>query len=112
MPPTVARLLLDADDLRRGAARLREARVLGRRAARARRSVVFIAVPNGPISSALRRKFAGLATAAVGTTAAASDGASEESSERPCSGLSARPLRSSQRPIQPTWPASLSSPTS
>ncbi len=74
--------------------------------------VVFIAVPNGPISSALRRKFAGLETAAVGTTAAASDGASEESSERPCSGLSARPLRSSQRPIQPTWPASLRSPTS
>ena len=35
----------------------------------------YVRVPNGPISSALRRKLAGLETAAVGTTPAASDGA-------------------------------------
>ena len=71
--------------------------------------LAFTAVPTPSTPSA---KFVGDATAATGIAAAASAGASVVSSESPWSGLSARPLRSSQRPSQPTCPASLSSPTS
>jgi hypothetical protein len=60
--------------------------------------LVFTVLPTPSVPSA---KFVGDATAATGIAEAASAGASVVSSERPCSGLSARPLRSSQRPSQP-----------
>ncbi len=69
--------------------------------------------PGGPHApGAQKPKSSGASTAATGTRAAASDGPRLPPIDTPWSGLSAVPMRSSSRPIQPERSCGSSAPTS